>query len=64
MIDLTADGPRCLLELPAGFRFRLEPQGKRSDVIIEAADPSTVPEPDGPQGRWRLVEGRYRKLEL
>jgi hypothetical protein len=53
------DGIRVLLEIPPGYSWRAAAR----DLVI-TPDEGTPPDPEGPEGRWRLVEGIYRKLEL
>ncbi|MBI4510192.1 MAG: tetratricopeptide repeat protein [Deltaproteobacteria bacterium] len=59
----VAGSPRVLLELPVGYRPEPASGARRVEIDV-------VPEPGikglvaGPSGRWRLVEGRFRKLEL
>jgi tetratricopeptide (TPR) repeat protein len=56
IVDLGAEGPRCQLELPVGTSFHAGAKGEL--IVDEGTDPA------GPQGRYRLVEGRFRKLEM
>jgi hypothetical protein len=53
------DGIQVSLELAPGYSWRAVDR----DLVV-TPDEDTPADPEGPEGRWRLVEGVYRKLQL
>lgn len=63
LLGTTPDGVRVLLHVARGYSLAFEPNGTTTDVVVTARS-GTPPDPEGPEGRWRLVAGTYKRLVL